>query len=132
LMPSQYTLVSLRRDSVLPSSPSHHNQRRFFAGRLCASRALLQSTKVHDGYADWQEVVQESQGPAFRHALGALEWKVVCAHVASFASTLAGKRTCEAPLVAVSEEEALVRILAVVKLDTRCRYAFYDLQISRG
>ena len=61
---------------------------------------------------EYSAYVSEAPGPAFRHALGALDWGGVCGHVASFAATLAGKRICEDPEIAVSLDDAVVRLLA--------------------
>jgi hypothetical protein len=58
---------------------------------------------------DWREYADEERGPAFLYALQALEWPVVCSHVASFASTSVGKKSCLNLEIARSEGRARVR-----------------------
>jgi hypothetical protein len=44
---------------------------------------------------DWRDHVTDERGPAFERTLRTLEWPAVCAHVASFAATMVGKRACK-------------------------------------
>ena len=105
-----HTAFAKRRVCVAPHAP--HGSRGFSRRPqpLRAAGTAKQYSDTVQYVTDWQHSVDDDLGLAFRHALGALQWGAVCAHIASFAATLAGKRRCENPEIATNLDEAVVRL----------------------
>ena len=78
----------------MPLFPLPHRRAHQHAYRgVTTAAAAASATMEREATATWEDDVagDEAMGPAFRATLAMLEWPRLCAHVAAFAATAAGK-----------------------------------------